>query len=74
MNNGPIIPKADLPYIFRPFYRSNATAKATKGHGVGLAIVSQIVKLHNGDISVISTIDETVFTLIFRKQISNLEF
>jgi signal transduction histidine kinase len=74
MNNGPIIPKADLPYIFRPFYRSNATAKATKGHGVGLAIVSQIVKLHNGDISVISTIDETVFTLIFRKQISNFKF
>jgi signal transduction histidine kinase len=74
MNNGPIIPKADLPYIFRPFYRSNATAKATKGHGVGLAIVSQIVKLHNGDISVISTFDETVFTLIFRKQISNLKF
>jgi signal transduction histidine kinase len=67
MNYGPIIPKADLPYIFLPFYRSNATAKATKGHGVGLAIVSQIVKLHNGDISVVSTIDETVFTLVFRK-------
>ena len=62
MNNGPIIPKADLPYIFRPFYRSNATAKATKGHGVGLAIVSQIVKLHNGDISVVSNDEETVFT------------
>lgn len=67
MNKGPVIPKADLPYIFRPFYRSNATAKATKGHGVGLAIVSQIVKLHNGDISVASNIDETVFTLVFRK-------
>ncbi|GAB2625091.1 HAMP domain-containing sensor histidine kinase [Emticicia sediminis] len=67
MNNGPIIPKADLPYIFRPFYRSNATAKATKGHGVGLAIVSQIVKLHNGDISVVSNDEETVFTLAFRK-------
>jgi signal transduction histidine kinase len=67
INNGTVIPNVDLPYIFLPFYRSNATAKATKGHGVGLAIVSQIVKLHKGEISVVSNIDETVFTLVFRK-------
>lgn len=66
-NTDPIIPKADLPYIFRPFYRSNATAKATKGHGVGLAIVSQIIKLHHGNISVVSNIEGTIFTLTFSK-------
>ncbi len=67
MNTGTVIPEADLPFIFHPFYRSNATAKAAKGHGVGLAIVSQIVKLHNGTIDVISDDDGTVFTLLFRK-------
>ena len=66
-NNGPIIPATDLPYIFHPFYRSNSTAKATKGHGVGLAIVSQIVKLHNGTVNVVSNETGTTFTLIFVK-------
>lgn len=66
-NTGPIIPAADLPYIFRPFYRSNATAKAIKGHGVGLAIVSQTIKLHNGKISVLSNANGTTFTLYFMK-------
>ncbi|WP_394990552.1 sensor histidine kinase [Emticicia sp.] len=64
-NTGPIIPATDLPYIFRPFYRSNATAKAVKGHGVGLAIVSQIIKLHSGKIDVVSNNDGTTFTLLF---------
>lgn len=66
-NQGTVIPETDLPYIFNPFYRSNATAKATKGHGVGLAIVSQIVKLHKGTIEVKSDNEGTVFTLIFEK-------
>ncbi|CAH0997489.1 Adaptive-response sensory-kinase SasA [Emticicia aquatica] len=66
-NKGPIIPEADLPFIFHPFYRSNATAKATKGHGVGLAIVAQITKLHNGNISVVSNEEGTTFTLVFQK-------
>jgi signal transduction histidine kinase len=67
-NTGPIIPQSDLPFIFRPFYRSNATANATKGHGVGLAIVSQITKLHNGRISVVSNTEGTTFTLFFRNK------
>lgn len=66
-NKGPIIPESDLPYIFNPFYRSNATAKATKGHGVGLAIVAQITKLHSGTISVVSNNEGTTFTLNFVK-------
>ena len=66
-NQGAIIPETDLPYIFNPFYRSNATAKATKGHGVGLAIVAQIIKLHKGTIEVKSDKEGTVFTLFFEK-------
>ena len=62
-NDGPIIPASDLPYIFRPFYRSNATAQATQGHGVGLAIVAQILRIHQGEISVISDNQGTIFTI-----------
>ncbi|WP_234734367.1 sensor histidine kinase [Tellurirhabdus bombi] len=64
-NEGPQIPKADLALIFQPFYRSNATAQASKGHGVGLAIVSQITQIHRGEIGVNSTTKGTTFTLIF---------
>jgi signal transduction histidine kinase len=62
-NDGPIIPASDLPYIFRPFYRSNATAQATKGHGVGLAIVAQILRVHHGEISVNSDHKGTIFII-----------
>lgn len=65
-NHGNPIPQTDLPHIFQPFYRSDATAKAAKGHGVGLAIVAQIVDLHNGTISVTSTEEGTRFSLVFR--------
>ncbi len=66
-NKGVVIPEGDLPYIFRPFYRSNATAKAIKGHGVGLAIVAQITKLHHGNIDVVSNENGTTFTLKIQK-------
>ncbi len=66
-NKGPVIPKSDIPYIFQPFYRSNASAQAVQGHGVGLAIVSQIIRLHKGEINVDSSTKGTTFTLIFAK-------
>lgn len=62
-NDSPMIPPSDLPYIFRPFYRSNATAQATKGHGVGLAIVAQILRVHQGEISVSSDDKGTIFII-----------
>ncbi|QDK83207.1 HAMP domain-containing histidine kinase [Spirosoma sp. KCTC 42546] len=62
-NEGAQIPTADLPFIFQPFFRSNATALSSKGHGVGLAIVSQIIQLHKGDIAVRSTPQGTTFVL-----------
>ncbi|GAB3506279.1 HAMP domain-containing sensor histidine kinase [Emticicia fontis] len=66
-NKGPVIPKSDIPYIFQPFYRSNASAQNVKGHGVGLAIVAQIMRLHNGEVEVKSTPEGTTFTLIFTR-------
>ncbi|GAB2543506.1 sensor histidine kinase [Spirosoma aerophilum] len=62
-NEGPQIPATDLPFIFQPFFRGNATSQSSKGHGVGLAVVSQIVQLHQGTIAVKSTPAGTTFTL-----------
>lgn len=45
------IPEKDLSHIFEPFYRSEKTGKLS-GMGIGLAIVYEIMKLHNGTIEV----------------------
>lgn len=62
-NTGNPIPPADLPYIFEPFYRSRQTADV-RGYGVGLSLVERIIRLHGGQIGVISAADQpTVFTV-----------
>jgi len=48
-DRGPGIPPEDLANILNPFFRSNATSQ-TKGHGIGLSLVSRIVALHGGTI------------------------
>jgi signal transduction histidine kinase len=45
------IPQDKLPHIFEPFYRVSEDDRGTKGTGLGLALVFEIVKLHNGMIS-----------------------
>lgn len=57
-DNGVGIPKQELPHIFEPFYRSKQNTKEQKGTGIGLAIVFEIVKLHNGKIQVESKVGE----------------
>ncbi|GAB3503961.1 HAMP domain-containing sensor histidine kinase [Spirosoma knui] len=69
-NEGSQIPEADLPHIFQPFFRSNATAQSSKGHGVGLAVVAQVTQLHGGDIVVQSTSAGTTFTLTLSSESS----
>lgn len=61
------ISEVDLPHIFEPFYRAEAT-QSVKGHGVGLALTQRIIKLHRGNIMVSSRVDkgtEMVVTLPF---------
>src|SRR3990172_10112093 len=49
------ISEKDLPHVFEKFYRSSDEQIRKKpGHGLGLAIVNQIVALHSGEIKVIS--------------------
>jgi signal transduction histidine kinase len=49
----------DLPKIFVKFYQaSNASKVATKGTGLGLALVKAFVEGHGGQVSVTSTVGE----------------
>ena len=61
------IPQKDLPNIFEPFYRASNVA-GIKGHGIGLSLVSSIMKLHNGTITIESQENiGTSFTVFFPK-------
>ncbi|MCC9206307.1 ATP-binding response regulator [Arthrobacter sp. zg-Y769] len=53
------IPEADLPNLFRRFFRaSNATSAAIPGTGLGLAIVQDIVLQHGGELGIASTVGQ----------------
>src|SRR5690349_11745663 len=47
------IPSNDLPHLFERFYRvsGNQTGRAIEGTGIGLALVHELVKVHNGTIT-----------------------
>ena len=58
-DNGPGIPKEELPKIFERFYRSDKARKAESGgHGLGLSIARIIVIAHGGKIRVRSKVGE----------------
>ena len=48
------IPEKDLEHIFEPFYRGDASRNRKSGgdSGLGLAIVSELVKIHKGSIAI----------------------
>lgn len=51
-DQGPGISKEDQKQIFKKFYRAgNEETRTEKGTGLGLYIVSELVKIHNGRIS-----------------------
>jgi signal transduction histidine kinase len=61
-NDGEPIPAEVLPKIFEPFWRQ-AIGRHRQGLGLGLSICSQIVRAHNGTLSVTSDADHgTTFT------------
>ena len=58
-NNGPVIPEELQESIFREGF----TTKKESGHGMGLSIVTQVLKTYKGTISLSSTEEETVFRI-----------
>ena len=64
VDHGEGISDKDLPHIFERFYRgSNAS---TNSIGIGLALSKEIIRTHNGDIEVISKVNEgTTFRIKF---------
>ncbi|MHA7102226.1 sensor histidine kinase [Roseivirga pacifica] len=59
-DNGPGIPTEILDNIFVPFYTTKE-----KGTGIGLSLSRQIMRLHNGQITVQSNAQGTSFSLHF---------
>jgi two-component system, OmpR family, phosphate regulon sensor histidine kinase PhoR len=55
-DNGVGIPSADLPFIFRRFFRveKHHSQQEIKGTGLGLSIVKRAIEAHGGTISVTS--------------------
>lgn len=64
-NNGPPIPTERKGIIFRQGF----TTKKEEGHGMGLSIVSDILKENNGTIQVESDEEETAFVVRFAKEV-----
>jgi signal transduction histidine kinase len=58
------IPEEDLEKVFEPFYRSTNTISYS-GTGIGLPLVNQIIKIHNGNIKLTSKIGKgTIVTVL----------
>lgn len=59
------IPEADLSFIFERFYRAEKSrARETGGTGIGLALVKQILLLHQGTIDVESVVGKGTTFLV----------
>jgi two-component system, OmpR family, sensor histidine kinase BaeS len=73
-NTGSGIPKEDLPFIFERFYRADKSrSRETGGTGIGLALVKQITALHQGTITVQSTVgQDTEFIVQLPKEIEKV--
>jgi signal transduction histidine kinase len=63
-DNGPGVPKEDLPNLFEPLYRGDrASSKQGGGAGLGLSIAQRLVEAHGGKISVHNE-NGAVFTVV----------
>ncbi len=66
INSGEEIPAESRARIFNKFYQADSS-HATKGNGIGLAIVKKVVELHAGTVSVQSENNLTMFTVTLPK-------
>ncbi len=70
-DTGKGISEDDLPKVKEKFYKADSTVR---GSGIGLAVVDEIVKLHNGEFSIDSVLGEgTTVTVIFPVDVTGKE-
>jgi PAS domain S-box-containing protein len=64
-DSGTGIPPDELPRMFERFHRvENARGRSHEGSGIGLALVSELVKLHGGSIAVESALGQGTTFLV----------
>jgi signal transduction histidine kinase len=51
------IPESELKNIYEPFFRAS-NAREIEGFGFGLPLAYRIIKMHSGEIRVLSQIDK----------------
>ncbi len=67
-DSGSGIAKADLPFIFDPYYQGDSSIEKSGGTGIGLAIVKGMIEKMGGEILVHSVKNEgTTFDVIVKK-------
>jgi signal transduction histidine kinase len=64
------IPEEDIKKIFEPFYRGS-NAISYPGTGIGLSLVNQIIKNHNGTINISSKIGQGTKIILLLPSISS---
>lgn len=64
IDNGIGVPEEDIPFIFEPFFRGK-NKNYVDGSGIGLALVSKVISIHNGTISVNSIVNKGTTFCIF---------
>lgn len=71
-DSGSGIAEEDIPFVFERFYKADkARTRGRSGTGLGLAIAYNIIKAHNGEISVVSRIGEgTTFSFTIPQSVS----
>ncbi len=58
------IPANEIPHLFERFRQINREKLEQRGVGLGLAIAKELIQLHGGEITVVSTINEgSTFTI-----------
>jgi signal transduction histidine kinase len=58
-DQGPGIPRKELPHIGERFFRGgDPNTRRTRGTGLGLALVKEILRLHDSELEIESQLDE----------------